>query len=188
MREWSNFGVPATSFDVFSFGVLALQLLQGRAWVQEALNDFDKHLGHKKMKWHLASSALGLGGDLLLRMLDHASPENRPTPAEILTAVATSPDAAVTSTHVQLPTDGKVAAESPVAENGDELDHPTPMLDEAPASRRSSVPETLRVIGARVEVDCNGVYRLVHGETPNGFPLCQRESGMRWLYSSVNGK
>ncbi|CAJ1357013.1 unnamed protein product [Effrenium voratum] len=80
-REVRNFGLPGSSFDVFSLGVLVMKLLRGRSWTQEVLN------GPDPVK-RLASLArevqdLNLKPELFYRMLDHEDAGRRPTPAEL---------------------------------------------------------------------------------------------------------
>lgn len=77
-----NYAPPGCSFDVYSFGVLVLKLLRGRAWAQETLDS--------QALWRIQEvkdevEALGLSPELLLRALD--SPERRPSPRDLLEAL-----------------------------------------------------------------------------------------------------
>ena len=121
---------------------------------------------------------------------------DRPFPAQILKAAVTansncmSFDSALTS-HALLPTAAKIATKEARVEGemGVELGEDHPMLDEeSGCTSDESVAEVLWVSGTGEQHDCDGVYRLVDAETANGFPLWKRESGTRWLYSSLGGK
>lgn len=85
-----NFAVPGYSFDVFSFGVLVLKLLHGRTWAQDVLQQGVHALAAQLQSSRRQVEELGLAVDLLLRMVDHVRPEERPSPDEIYRAVVHS--------------------------------------------------------------------------------------------------
>merc|ERR1712039_735218 len=87
-----NFAPPAFSFDIFSFGVLLLKLLHGRTWTQDVLQrgTFARQLQAVRKD----VEALGLNVELLVRMLDHDRPEDRPLPRHVLKALNDSRDGA----------------------------------------------------------------------------------------------
>ena len=70
-----NFGLPASSFDVFSLGVLVMKLLKGRSWTQEALNGDD--LSGQLRSLETLVEILGFQPQTFYRMLDQNDPANR---------------------------------------------------------------------------------------------------------------
>mmetsp|Transcript_17175 Transcript_17175/g.36934 ORF Transcript_17175/g.36934 Transcript_17175/m.36934 type:complete len:476 (-) Transcript_17175:22-1449(-) len=81
-RGAPNFGLPPASFDIYSFGVLLLKLLRGRAWTQDAL----KYLSYPVQLKHSSSDliSVGLSVDTLVRMLNQDYPKTRPTATALL--------------------------------------------------------------------------------------------------------
>lgn len=200
-RGSPNFAIPATSFDVFSFGVLVLKLLRGRTWVQEVLADEAAPLTREALQ-AVGTSAVGLDADLLARMVHFSSPMARPSPAEILRGAASAATMLVPSAAIAwagAPLTSQAPQEAPAAAEGeaDCYDH-NPMLlspvEEQPclnglqaAASSSSVPPALSVKTPNRK-ECDGLYLLVPGERPNGYPLWQKQGGIRWLYTSKTGK
>merc|ERR1711920_845558 len=85
VKSAPNFELPAFSFDIFSFGVLLLKLLNGRTWTQDVLRHgtFARQLQAIRTQ----VEALGLTADLVVRMLDHDRPAERPLPRQVLQAL-----------------------------------------------------------------------------------------------------
>lgn len=77
-----NFGLPAYSFDVYSFGVLVLKLLQGRSFAQDALHGED--LWQKLRAISKEVEEVGMSVDLLANILDRSVPAQRPLASQIL--------------------------------------------------------------------------------------------------------
>uniref|UniRef100_A0A7S1F426 Protein kinase domain-containing protein n=1 Tax=Noctiluca scintillans TaxID=2966 RepID=A0A7S1F426_NOCSC len=76
-----NFASPASSFDVYSLGVLVLKMLRGRAWTQDVMQR-QKHWLIKAMDRDFEE--ISLTADLVLQMLSADAPGSRPLPSHIL--------------------------------------------------------------------------------------------------------
>lgn len=74
-----NFAPPSHSFDIFSFGVLALHLLFGKVAAREVL---DRIADLKEKPWEEDTKDLKLDPRMIQKMLGVAA--NRPAPSEIL--------------------------------------------------------------------------------------------------------
>eukprot|EP00929_Paragymnodinium_shiwhaense_P032641 TRINITY_DN18063_c0_g1_i2.p1 TRINITY_DN18063_c0_g1~~TRINITY_DN18063_c0_g1_i2.p1 ORF type:complete len:522 (-),score=128.95 TRINITY_DN18063_c0_g1_i2:397-1962(-) len=195
-RGSPNWAVPAHSFDVYSFGVLILKLLRGRDWTQEALIDPNRDLTRTQVE-SLGVESLGLSVDLVQRMVDQKQPTNRPSPEEILQHVMHRGCDPLQRLRSNPAPDGQRQQASsrttPAASgsNGQAADEPTAQWgggqEEEPESDLYP-PQVLYLTTPVKHRECDGVYRLVPGQLPNGHALWKKEDANRWLYSSLSGK